>query len=59
MTDGDADRTPAPSTSIAWRLGHVIVGVLAERGTDAPPPKRPAARTARVRTSLGRENACP
>lgn len=48
MTDDDADRTPAPSTSIAWRLGHVIVGVLAERGTDAPPPKRPAARTARV-----------
>ena len=31
MTDDDADRTPAPSTSIAWRLGHVIVGVLAVR----------------------------
>ena len=59
MTDDDADRTPAPSTSIAWRLGHVIVGVLAVRGTGAPPPKRPAARTARVWTSLGRENACP
>ncbi|MFK5646209.1 DinB family protein [Ornithinimicrobium sp. LYQ121] len=37
---GYPEPSPAPVTSIAWRLGHVVVGVLAMRSHshfDAPP----------------------
>ncbi|MCO8270153.1 DinB family protein [Actinoplanes sp. TRM 88003] len=56
--------TPAPFTTIAWRLGHVIVGVLAMRNTahfGAPPAsyeKWPWARTAAdARTQLDEQLA--